>query len=221
MSTGLQQRLIDALISVQRAMNSPNIFENEKEGTFSALRRGCLDLRKDPALMESDDFTTELIRDAWLFLIELSKAKLRRKHALECIQLMLRSPKWESVLQSDARVREKIPGLSKDMQNALGQTGPSEPVRRASDSRIPPKTNSVVLPVAPIAQATREEVVAPIREKPEPVNDMNPFKQDFNPFKEARGLRQVSNPYARRKWGAEWWNEQHQSLEQESRVWWS
>ena len=139
MATNQKERLLQALEQVHKAMNSPNAFENSKESTFSALRRGCLDLRKDINLLDADEFTTEYVQDAWLFLIELSKAKLRRKHAIECINIMLASPRWTSVLRNCSVIQSKLPELTKDMQVALGyiteQMKPESPVLKPSLAR--------------------------------------------------------------------------------------
>lgn len=221
MSTGLKQRLVDALVLVQRAMKSPNIFENEKEATFSALRRGCLDLRKDLSQMESQEFTIEIIRDAWLFLMELSKAKLRRKHAVECIQIMLKSKRWKSVLHSDSQIRDKLAGLSKDMQTALGRedstvtsqsSSPAKPRPFTAEQRKSTTDSPREIKVDPISPDS-EEINRRI--KTEEASENNPFRLDFNPFKEARGVKQVSNPYSRKP-GCWWENSSHE----ETKVWW-
>jgi hypothetical protein len=236
MSTGLKQRLVDALVLVQRAIKSPNIFENEKEATFSALRRGCLDLRKDLSQMESQEFTIEIIRDAWLFLMELSKAKLRRKHAVECIQIMLKSKRWKSVLHSDSQIRDKLAGLSKDMQTALGRgdstvasqpSSPSKPRPSTAEQRKPTTDSPREITAEqrkPTTDSPREIKVDPISPDSEEINrqiktdeasENNPFRLDFNPFKEARGVKQVSNPYSRKP-GFWWENSSHE----EAKVWW-
>ena len=259
-----KERLIQALDLVHAAMNSPNTFENSKESTFSALRRGCLDLRKDTEQLDSEDFSTDRIRDAWLFLMELSKAKLRRKHALECISIMLISPKWGSVLRNDPEIQTRLSTLSTDMQVALGHKPkvvdspnlkPSTAVipsvaltrkasviispvptvisrgksstkqqikrgaskqdntsasssRRGSQEILPPAPPRVddtppvklVSSVAP----SKPDLVPPIQEpgrrpSQDTVNEfsenrLNPFRCDFNPFKEFRGTRQVHVP---------------------------
>ena len=251
-----KERLIQALDLVHAAMTSSNTFENSKESTFSALRRGCLDLRKDTDQLDSDDFSTDRIRDAWLFLMELSKAKLRRKHALECINIMLISPKWGAVLRNDSVIQTRLSTLSADMQVALGHkpkpadspsikpttaTIPSTALTRKASAIISPVTTvisrtksstkqqikrsaskqenesasssrrgsqemaqtplsvdtkpvKIISPVVPIL-----DPVPPITEpgrRPEHIQDefsenlLNPFRCDFNPFKEFRGKQQ-------------------------------
>lgn len=258
------RRLLDALQLVQRAMCSPNAYENAKESTFSALRRGCLDLRKDIPLLDSDDFSTDMIRDAWLFLIELSKAKLRRKHALECINIMLQSPKWGAVLRNDPDIQGKLPSLSNDMQLALGHIERTSPVvkpvlapssaaiqpsglvRKSSiiapltrsksmKSKKPPSARQTPSPLIPRGTSADENLlpvaielppIDPVLEPSEkpppaveaPTEESNPFRKDLNPFKEYRGLKQASNPYARASRGTKWWETPAPSS---ANVWWS
>jgi hypothetical protein len=257
-------RLQAALELVTAAMNSPNAFENSKESTFSALRRGCLDLRKSLELLDSDEFSSDKIRDAWLFLIELSRAKLRRKHALECINIMLLSPKWGAVLRNDETIQGKIPSLSKDMQMALGyQTSPSispspvpstaaiapsalvrkpSMIARSKSGLKPKRAVSIkgsqsppVLPREPSIDDAK-----PIESIPEPISipskplvenppvlaetqndsnkETNPFKLDLNPFKDFRGLKQTSNPYAVKARGPAWWDQATRTSQ--SSAWW-
>lgn len=249
------QRLQEALDLVTVAMNKPNAFENSKESTFSALRRGCLDLRKNVEILDSDDFPLDKIRDAWLFLIELSRAKLRRKHAVECINIMLLSPRWGAVLRNDPLIQEKIPSLAKEMQTALGFQSAISPVispapgpssanippaglMRKRSSILPPtlskskssskvkksvsnKTSPVAGPVVPPRMPSVEseppsppepslEIKAPSITAPvitqNTEEETNPFRLDLNPFKDARGLKQASNPYARQSRGPSWWD---------------
>ena len=271
-----KERLLQALDLVRAAMTSPNTFENSKETTFSALRRGCLDLRKDTDQLDSDDFSTDRIRDAWLFLMELSKAKLRRKHALECINIMLVSPKWGAVLRNDPDIQSRLSTLSTDMQVALGHkpkvsdspvlkpstaTIPSNALTRkasqiispvptvlsraksvtkqqikrsaskqennsASSSRrgsqemqppFPPNVASIpvetdpstsakpTLSAIPISEPGRRPPDIPIEASCE--NQLNPFRCDFNPFKEFRGQaqrRQAPTPQSK---NPIWWEE--------------
>ena len=234
MASPPKQRLIEALELIQLAMKSPNTFENRKEATFSALRRGCLDLRRDSEQMESSEFTTDRIRDAWLFVIELSKAKLRRKHALECIQIMQMSVKWTSVLKADQQIRSKAASLSKEMQSALGLTDSSETSSRRGPARDceSPRTSPVISALSRSSKAVKVEktvikeipISCPVLEldaiqpRLELDEEINPFKKDFNPFKEARGSKEVSNPYARKTISGLWWE---QPLTEDSRVWWS
>ena len=261
-------RLHAALNLVTQAMNSPNAFENSKESTFSTLRRGCLDLRKNVDLLDSDEFSCEQIRDAWLFLIELSKAKLRRKHALECINIMLLSPRWGSVLRNDSRIQDRIPTLSQDMQIALGyQSSPSiSPSLGPSSASIPPTgivrkpsivstrpkvsssklkrsvsiKGSPIISSLPQREKSIDETPSPPAELPSliiepivvpsvlkegasagnfPEEETNPFKLDLNPFKDFRGLKQSSNPYALKAKGKIWWEDQQNSYSTNS--WWS
>lgn len=262
-----KERLIEALDLVHKAMNSPNAYENGKETTFSTLRRGCLDLRRDVVQLEGDEFTPELIQDAWLFLIELSKARLRRKHAVECINIMLGSPKWTSILRSSDKIRAKLPEVSKDMQVALGLSQMESPVLTPSTAKlsvasaVPPlqRKASVVPPPISLTKSARpkskikrgtsrldddptctpqpepptpvvlyadttpatsppvpdlvseESSVLPGRKPPDPpspeINPHNPFRMDFNPFKDARGKQMMRD----RAWGTkgrvEWWEE--------------
>ena len=263
-------RLKEALDLVNKAMNSPNAFENSKESTFSALRRGCLDLRKNIDLFDSDDFSHDHIRDAWLFLIELSRAKLRRKHALECINIMLLSPRWGSVLRNDPSIQAKLPELSKDMQIALGHVEKPAPMASPvpSTAAIPPaglvrKISGIIpsLPAVSRSKSTKikrnvnakivseeptparsesssprtsrgvpvvvlqEPIVSPpppsqpLLKPVESESDLNPFRSDFNPFKEARGQNQRSNPFAIKAKGPMWW--QDQPVHSSTSVWWS
>ena len=244
----LKQRLIEALQLVKAAMNSPNTFENSKETTFSALRRGCLDLRNNIDQLNDDDFSADLVQDAWLFLIELSKAKLRRKHALECINVMILSPKWGSVLRTSSKIQEKLPSLSKDMQIAMGHVAavkspsispssvPSRPpvakahaptpvplsVRQKSKTKRGTSCSgreietSASTPPAepPMAAPLAIPVVAPSLPVDLPVgtaNPVNPFRLDFNPFKESRGTNVRSNPRARQAGGKTWWDPESRS----------
>jgi hypothetical protein len=231
-------------------MNSPNTFENSKEATFSALRRGCLDLRKSTDSLESATFSNDMIEDAWLFLMELSKAKLRRKHALECINIMMTSSKWVGVLRSSSRIKERIGSISKDMQIALGHKvdtaspttplspAPSPPIgsssRRNLTPQLPPPTRQKsklkkVVNATPIlpTNAARPDPVAPqhsiaptstVTALPGPT-ESNPFKMDFNPFKEARGTKIRSNPYSRPR-NPTWWDEKSDSKPLSSTIWW-
>jgi hypothetical protein len=264
------QRLQEALDLVTVAMNKPNAFENSKESTFSALRRGCLDLRKSIDILDSDDFPVDKIRDAWLFLIELSRAKLRRKHAIECINIMLQSPRWGAVLRNDALIQEKIPSLAKEMQTALGfhsavspsispapapstaRKAPTGIVRNKSSILAPAlnksksstkpkraisqKTSPVLSPALPARMpsiesepsAPPEPVVVieePSKEPPvvAPTTDQetNPFRLDLNPFKDSRGLKQASNPYARRARGPCWWETNASAVSADKPGWWS
>jgi hypothetical protein len=238
-----KDRLVEALDLVHKAMNSPNAFENSKETTFSALRRGCLDVRKELDQLESDVFTDELIEDAWLFLIELSKAKLRRKHALECIDIMLTSPKWTSVLRHSHKISEKVPSISSDLQVALGFSAQiSSPKIAPSTAKLPVATpvlplqrKASIIPVPTVLRSSRSKIkrgdskiidrsrtVSPapviIQPLPEPapvvlltlpnvtsdgpgrrpvsertdpiINPLNPFRQDYNPFRDSRGKKE-------------------------------
>lgn len=258
------KRLNDALELVQKAMCSPNAFENAKESTFSALRRGCLDLRKDILLLDSDDFSTDKIRDAWLFLIELSRAKLRRKHVLESINIMLQSPKWGAVFRNDPDIQAKLPDLSNDMQLALGYIEKSSPLVKSvlvpSSATIQPsgivRKGSGIIPLArsksmktkkpPSARQTPSLVIPRVTsadenlnasEEPLPliesvvqsasnppvthehsIEESNPFRKDLNPFKDYRGLKQTSNPYARASRGSRWWETPAPCS---GNVWWS
>ena len=248
-SSNQRQRLVEALQLVKTAMHSPNAFENSKESTFSALRRGCLDLRRTIEQLESHEFSWELIQDAWLFLIELSKAKLRRKHALECIHIMLLSPKWTSVLRTSDAINEKVSTMSGDMQAALGfeQTGESPTTSPAAPpillvsrkASAPLQTASVTKSKSKVRRGTSSgkvdrEISTPAESDamvtcipPPPavdplpsssahlsrtyasheLNESNPFRMDFNPFKEFRGQGLRSNPHARRARGDTWWDD--------------
>jgi hypothetical protein len=265
-----KERLLQALDLVHDAMTSPNTFENSKESTFSSLRRGCLDLRKDAELLDSDDFSVNKIRDAWLFLMELSKAKLRRKHALECINIMLISPKWGAVLRNDAQIQARLLTLSSDMQVALGHkpkspdspsirpstaTKPIASISRKTSALISPnptvisrsksstkqqlkrgmskqdnstsssrrgsqevptahETDSRISPPAESAEPETKSLIPPISEpgrRPETLsesntspdcNTLNPFRCDFNPFKEFRGKFQQRQPTSQ---NSMWW----------------
>ena len=219
-------RLVEALQLVRSAMASPNTFENSKEATFSALRRGCLDLRKHIERLDEDYFSTDDIEDAWLFLIELSKAKLRRKHALECINVMMSSPKWVNVLKTSFAVREKVPSITRDMQVALGFTKADTDYPLISPKQSQPisppvkRTNSTARPVAnarttlggskvkvekvlsPPATASQMTPVVP----PTQTSELNPFRLDFNPFGQFRGSGLRSNPHSRKP-GGYWWED--------------
>lgn len=46
-------------------------------------------------LMISSDW---MIENCWLFLFELAKARLRRKHVLECMEILCTSDKWRHVI---------------------------------------------------------------------------------------------------------------------------
>ena len=240
-STPEKQRLVDALQLVSTAMTSPNAFENCKESTFSALRRGCLDLRKSVDQLDSEEFTPELIEYAWLFLMELSKAKLRRKHALECINIMLLSPRWGSILRNTDRVQAKVATLTTDMQIAFGYTSPLSVAPVRTTANIPTTAlvrKSSLLPAAPLVRAKSFKRAAsmkqvpdvPVHEEPivvEPVLfpapsssvDTNPFRMDFNPFKDSRvKTRFRSNPHAFRSSPTAWWEPSVASAPQPS--WW-
>lgn len=235
-------------------MNSPNAFENSKESTFSALRRGCLDLRKSVELLDSDEFSPEIIRYAWLFLMELSKAKLRRKHALECINIMLVSPKWAAILHNTDEIQSKLPNLSKDMQIAFGysQAGASPDVKPApTTANIAFVRKASVLPVSvPLVRGKSSKlkrgsgsaiVIKAVVEPdaaPEPVLAIehpvymsqpgelhinvgdelqnNPFRMDYNPFKEARGVKLRSNPHSFKNKPSEWWGQSQSPVD----TWW-
>lgn len=267
-----KQRLVDALQLVRTAMNSPNAFENSKESTFSALRRGCLDLRKSVELLDCEEFTPDLIQYAWLFLMELSKAKLRRKHALECINIMLLSPKWGAILRTNKDIQAKMPSLSKDMQTAFGFTPTGSPKVQAvvpggpTTSNIPTAAltrKASVLPSLPAivrakSKLKRGNSMKPVKvtesspatrpaspegvdrgvdsgldeggtgisslalpglreDAPNLPNPFNPFRMDFNPFKDARGIKVRSNPHSLKN-GGNWWEESH--TEAVLPVWW-
>ena len=270
-----KERLLQALNLVHAAMTSPNTFENSKESTFSALRRGCLDLRKDTEQLDSEEFSSDLIRDAWLFLMELSKAKLRRKHALECINIMLLSPKWGSVLRNDTEIQSRLSTLSPDMQAALGykSTKPVSPKLKPSTASIAPatlvrKTSSIISPTPTVVSRSKsaskqqikrsqskqdptssnssrrgsQEVSAqtlpakPVDTTPQipqpPLNNtgtimepgrrpeftipddaenidnpLNPFRCDYNPFKEFRGKHSIKQRGAHVQSNPIWWND--------------
>ena len=249
------ERLREALNLVKAAMSSPNTFENSKESTFSALRRGCLDLRKSPDSLDSHTFSTDMIEDAWLFLMELSKAKLRRKHALECINIMLTSAKWIGVLRSSSRIKDKMGSISRDMQIALGHKVDNQSPQSSSLPNPTPiiPTKSKRNPTPPLAppvsrqksKARKAQMTNTMENSPafsptspknadsnkaspantdsllvkEPaLNESNPFKLDFNPFKEFRGTKIRSNPYARSR-NANWWEDQP-TVDSVSSKWW-
>jgi hypothetical protein len=258
MASDQKARLLLALDQVHKAMNSPNAFENSKESTFSALRRGCLDLRKDINLLDSDDFSTEYIQDAWLFLIELSKAKLRRKHALECINIMLASSRWGAVLRKSDEIQSKLATISKDMQVALGYVSsnekpdsptlkPTQPVRANSqvvrgtpvptlsksksklkrgNSKVVHSNNAsrresdneevVIAPVPPTTtlsppvESHAKSILEPGRRPQVPLPDdelnvLNPFRLDFNPFKDFRGTNATRGPL--KTTNTPWWDD--------------
>ncbi|KAF4726223.1 G patch domain-containing protein 1, partial [Perkinsus olseni] len=96
------------------AMSSPAIFENSKERAFQTFRRGCLDLKKDVSAtegLESTKIDDWMIENCWLFLFELAKARLRRKHILECMEILCTSDRWKSMLDGNDRVRAKMAEL--------------------------------------------------------------------------------------------------------------
>ena len=285
MASDQKERLLQALDQVHKAMNSPNAFENSKESTFSSLRRGCLDLRKDLELLDSEDFTAAYIQDAWLFLIELSKAKLRRKHALECINIMLASPKWGSVLRNSEVIQSKLPTISKDMQVALGYITsadkPDSPTLKPSQSKLTRGTSSTPIPVSAniprlkskvkrgnskiiqsinssrrgsdaadqvasmasdlmstppdnsikVSEDVPKSIVEPGRRPevhpPDEENKLNPFRMDFNPFKDFRGQSVDRRVTLKTENGKAWWDDDAvggKSEEQQSLLpepWWN
>ena len=284
MSEKQKERLLQALDLVHDAMTSPNTFENSKESTFSSLRRGCLDLRKDTDLLDSDDFSTNQIRDAWLFLMELSKAKLRRKHALECINIMLISDKWGSVLRNDPQIQGRISTLSTDMQVALGykpkssdspsikpstasiqvagiarkasviiasnpavisrsksstkqqlkrsvskQDNSTSSSRRGSQEGQPdlgiltqpappsdPPKLLVTSSLSPLSEPGRRPVNL-VGDDSSSCNALNPFRCDFNPFKESRGKAQRRQPTSE---NSIWWQKTEPSPPPLPEPWW-
>ncbi|EER02591.1 hypothetical protein Pmar_PMAR005931 [Perkinsus marinus ATCC 50983] len=107
-------RLLDGCHQIMVAMSSPSIFENSKEKAFQTFRRGCLDLKKDVSAtegLESDKIDDWMIENCWLFLFELAKARLRRKHVLECMEILCTSDKWRHMLDDNERIRAKMVDL--------------------------------------------------------------------------------------------------------------
>ncbi len=182
-----RDRLIDALNLVHKAMNSPNAYENGKESTFSALRRGCLDLRRDVAQLEAEEFTPGLIQDAWLFLIELSKARLRRKHAIECINIMHGSPKWAHVLHTSSEIRAKVQELTRDMQNALGFTHSDSP-------SLGPSTSKLHLPNSMVPLQRKASGIPPSAARTKPKQKRGTFRVDEDSSPEGNALPVESPP---------------------------
>ncbi|KAF4672644.1 G patch domain-containing protein 1 [Perkinsus chesapeaki] len=104
-------RLLDGCHQIMVAMSSPAIFENSKEKAFQTFRRGCLDLKKDISAtegLESDKIDDWMIENCWLFLFELAKSRLRRKHILECMEILCTSDRWKKMLDDNDRIRDKL-----------------------------------------------------------------------------------------------------------------
>ncbi|KAF4666121.1 G patch domain-containing protein 1 [Perkinsus olseni] len=115
-------RLLDGCHQIMVAMSSPAIFENTKERAFQTFRRGCLDLKKDISAtegLESTKIDDWMIENCWLFLFELAKARLRRKHILECMEILCTSDRWKSMLDDNDRVRAKMAELDDTFIHSL------------------------------------------------------------------------------------------------------
>jgi hypothetical protein len=113
---------------------------------------------------------------------------------------------------------------------------PSGPLSLARSKSSKSKKTTSTKPSPTISPAPRiasidEESVHSVLPDPEPHptlepaapklpddEETNPFRTDLNPFKEFRGLKQASNPYARAARGPTWWDPESVPM---SQVWWS
>jgi len=125
----MKSNFSDELLTVEKAVGNKSQLENSKETLFSNFRRACMDLSKstdcDAQLAASSASARQSV---WILLLEVSKAKLRRKHVLECANVLTNSVNWKASL-SDPAVAAKISELPEEFQlklrDGLELSGPS------------------------------------------------------------------------------------------------
>ena len=202
----------DELLAVEKAVGNKAQLENSKETLFSNFRRACMDLSKSADCAAQLAASSRSARQAvWILLLEVSKAKLRRKHVLECANVLTTSVNWKTSL-SDAAIVSRIAELPEDFQLKLRDgvelSGALNP-DNAGTSKTPHSEDSAVEseshglwtemkrrkdaenftrvdppPTLPEKDRARDSAVVPRKELPETAQSTKPPKQykATNPF---------------------------------------
>lgn len=110
----------EELQKLEKDISNKSLYENKKESIFASFRRSCLELNKS---VEKDKIlknTPVSSQAAGIFLLlDLSKGKLRRKHVLECSNVVI--PYWRNILERED-LAKKLAELPAEFQlDFLGQ----------------------------------------------------------------------------------------------------